>query len=64
LAEVLRDVNRYTARQFIIQDPSLADLRLSGRFRVGDIESVKAALRDRFEIVSRENDDRIILSRR
>jgi transmembrane sensor len=63
LAEVIRDVNRYAAREFLIDDPSLADIRLTGRFRLGDIESVKFALRDRFDIAATEDKGVIRLSR-
>ena len=63
LAEVIRDVNRYTTREFVIADPSLAEIRLTGRFRVGDVESVKFALRDRFDITATEEDGRIRLYR-
>lgn len=63
LADVIRDVNRYTTREFVIADPSLAEIRLSGRFRVGDVESVKFALRDRFDISAAEEKGLIRLSR-
>lgn len=64
LADVIRDVNRYTAREFVIADPALAEIRLTGRFRVGDVESVKFALRDRFGIVAVEEKDQIRLGKR
>ena len=63
LADVIRDVNRYTSKEFVIDDPSLNEIRLSGRFRVGDIESVKSALKNRFEIVPFDDGNVIRLSR-
>lgn len=63
LAEVIRDVNRYTTKQFVLEDASLNEIRVSGRFRVGDAESVKLALRDRFDIIATEQNDVIRLSR-
>jgi transmembrane sensor len=63
LAEVIRDVNRYTAKAFVIDDPSLNEIRLTGRFRVGDVESVKSALKHRFDIISVEDGRAIRLSR-
>jgi transmembrane sensor len=63
LEEVIRDVNRYTAKEFVIADPDLADIRLTGRFRLGDAESVKFALGHRFNIAATEDKDVIRLSR-
>ncbi|MEJ1965673.1 MAG: FecR domain-containing protein [Gammaproteobacteria bacterium] len=63
LSTVLQEVNRYTAKPFVIADLALADIRLSGRFRVGDMESVKFALTNRFDIVAREDAEEIRLSR-
>ena len=63
LSDVIRDVNRYTTKEFRIDDPSLNEIRLSGRFRVGDVESVKSALKSRFDIVPVEDGNVIRLSR-
>ena len=63
LAEVIRDVNRYTTKEFVIADPSLAEIRVTGRFRVGDVESVKFALQNRFDIDAAEEKGLIRLSR-
>lgn len=61
LEEVIADVNRYTPREFVIDDPKLRAIRLSGNFRIGDTESVRFALRDGFAIEAREQDRRIFL---
>ncbi len=63
LADVIRDVNRYTSKEFVIADPALNEIRLTGRFRVGDMESVKFALKDRFDIAVVEDQSQIRLSR-
>lgn len=63
LAEVVRDVNRYTAKPFVVQDPELNEIRFTGRFHVGDTEMVKFALKDRFDISAAEDDKSIRLSR-
>ena len=63
LAEVIGEVNRYTAKEFVLEDPVLGEIRLTGRFHVGDIESVKFALSERFGIAAAEERHRIRLSR-
>lgn len=63
LAEVLREVNRYTSKAFVIDDPELEHIRLSGRFRVGDMESVRFALANRFDIDVTEDSREIRLTR-
>jgi len=62
LEQVVREVNRYTKKAFVIADPALNAIRLTGRFRVGDMESVKFALRDRFGISATEDFDAIHLA--
>lgn len=62
LSEVVSEVNRYTSKRFVIGDPELNRIRLSGQFRIGDMESVKFALRDRFDIETTESKDQIRLA--
>ncbi len=62
LDQVVREVNRYTAKTFVITDPALAALRLTGRFRVGDMESVKFALHSRFGITASEDENLVQLA--
>jgi transmembrane sensor len=63
LGEVIDEINRYTAKPFVLDDPSLMQLRVTGRFRVGDVESVKFALQDRFRIYAMDNEKDIRLAR-
>lgn len=62
LTRVVEEVNRYTAKAFVISSPALNDIRLSGRFQVGDTESVRFALQDRFGIVATEKETEIRLA--
>ncbi|MFC4314006.1 FecR family protein [Steroidobacter flavus] len=64
LLDVLREVNRYTVKPFVIADPALRSVRLSGRFRIGDMESVTFALTNRFDIAVTEEQKEIRLHRR
>lgn len=44
LADLLHDMNRYSAHRLLLADPTLADLPISGTFRVGDQASLVLAL--------------------
>jgi transmembrane sensor len=61
LAEVIEEVNRYTRKPFVIADEQLKTLRVSGRFNVGDIDSVQFALKNRFSIRTEFEGNKIIL---
>ena len=64
LDEVVTEVNRYTDTRLVIGDDTLKSQRISGRVRVGDIETIRFILRERFDIESVERDGVIRLSRR
>ncbi len=52
LDEVVAEVNRYAEAPLAIEDDALRAVRVSGRFRVGDVESVRFMLRESFGIES------------
>ncbi len=62
LEEALIEVNRYASKPLVIEDDRLRTLRLSGRFRVGDVDALEFTLRERFGIVAVEQADRITLT--
>jgi transmembrane sensor len=59
--EVISEVNRYSKTPFVIADPRVKDVRLSGTFKVGDTQSVRFGLLDGFRITSSLEKDRILL---
>jgi len=61
LEDVIEDVNRYTDKPLVIKSESLRSLPISGRFRVGDTDSVRFLLRERFDVESTVEADRIVL---
>jgi transmembrane sensor len=61
LEDVIAEVNRYTAKQFVIEGERLKTIRLSGHFKIGDASSVKFALQEGFQIQAVEHDDEILL---
>ncbi len=63
LDEVVTEVNRYTDTRLVIGDGTLKSQRIFGRVRVGDIDTMRFILRERFDINSVERDGFIELSR-
>jgi transmembrane sensor len=61
LADVIYEVNRYIPKPYFIADPRLNDIKLSGRFRTGDDETVRFALRERFGIRAVDEGSRVAL---
>lgn len=64
LAEVVAEVNRYSARKLILADSSLAELPVHGNFVAGDAGTVVAALGAVLPVRAEEADDEISLYRR
>jgi len=50
LTEAVAEFNRYNARQIVIQDPSIATIRLSGHFRTNNVEGFLSLLHDGFNV--------------
>lgn len=50
LGDALAQVNRYSATKIIVREPSLANSRVSGVFRVGDVNAVATALCAYFDL--------------
>jgi transmembrane sensor len=50
LAEAVAEFNRYNPRRFVIDDPRIAGLHLSGVFVANDVEAIAAGLERAFGI--------------
>ena len=50
LEQVVSEISRYTTLSIEIVDPVLNDLQIGGRFRVGDLDNMFAALEANFDI--------------
>lgn len=50
LADVIEEAQRYTDRQLRIVDPVLAELKVGGSFRAGDVNSLLSALERGFDV--------------
>ena len=55
LQDALAEVERYTQTKFVLADETLAALRVSGRFRTGNVNAVRLALRQNFLVASKRD---------
>jgi len=64
LAEAIAEFNRYTSRPIVIDDPTLATLKIGGRFRFTDSEAFLWLLQSGFPIRVTKDATSVHLSRR
>ena len=65
LAAAVEQMNRYSRRKIVLDDPRLDALRLSGAFNSGDVDAFVSALTDYFPIERvRRDDDAVVLRMR
>lgn len=62
LAAVIAEFNRYNKRQIVIEDPGVAGIRISGKFRPNGFEAFVRLLEHGFPIQAQYSDRRIILN--
>jgi transmembrane sensor len=63
LAEVVNELQRYSSEQFVIAEPDLALIPVSGYFEVGNIESLTAALQQNVGVKITRQNGVLLLSR-
>ena len=61
LSQALIEVERYTAINFEIVDPQIANLKVAGYFKAGDIDGLLASLNSNFGITANNSDDNVIM---
>jgi transmembrane sensor len=65
LKDVVSRINRYIPTKIVISDPTIANIKFGGHFKVGEIDSILSALEEQFGIrVERVNKKLIYLSRK
>jgi transmembrane sensor len=64
LVEAVAKFNRYTHKKMLIEDPSIAGIRLGGHFRLDDVQGFLWLLKSGFPINVDERGDRIVLTKR
>jgi transmembrane sensor len=62
LAQVINELARYSTERFVIAEPELANIPVSGYFEVGDIDTLAAALQQNVHITVTRHDDYLLLS--
>jgi len=62
LSDAVKEINRYTKTKLYISDPAIANLRIGGYFKIGDVDSLLAALHSTFGIAVTHTDNQILLS--
>lgn len=63
LSEALREANRHATLKLVLEDDSLEDILVNGHFRVGDTESLLAAVQTSFPLHIRREGQQVILAR-
>jgi transmembrane sensor len=64
LVEAVAKFNRYTQKKMLIEDPSIAGIRIGGHFRLDDVQGFLWLLKSGFPINVDERGDRIVLTKR
>ena len=64
LVEAVAKFNRYTHKKMLIEDPSIAGIRIGGHFRLDDVQGFLWLLKSGFPINVDERGDRIVLTKR
>jgi len=59
LGQVVEEFNRYSDRRIVIQDPRLADRKITGRFKAGDVDAFVKALAE-YDIARLESDRDVV----
>lgn len=65
LFDVIKQINRYDNIEIVLEDPSLHDIKISGRFDLGDSEALIEAIELSFNIKSHQlESNKIILTKK
>jgi len=60
LTDALDEISRYTNIKFTIEDEQLANIKVAGYFKAGDVQSLLDSLNDNFELNYKETDQNTI----
>lgn len=63
LGDAAEEMNRYSEIKLVIEDPTIATIRVSGIFRAGDTARFARAVSETYELHLATQDQRIVLSR-
>jgi len=60
LEQVILEISRYVPDRIIIDDPELGDIRINGRFQIGDTDALLEAIEMSFSVQARHIDEQTI----
>lgn len=61
LTDALDEISRYSQVKFTIEDPELASMKVSGRFKAGDIETLLGSLSYNFDLEYKQTNNNTII---
>jgi transmembrane sensor len=64
LADAVADFNRYSIQKIVIEDPTIAGIRIGGNFRSSDVDAFLWLLQSGFPIIVDRRGDQIVLTKR
>jgi transmembrane sensor len=64
LADAVAEFNRYNTRKIVIEDPSIAAIRIGGNFRSNNTEAFLSLLQSGFPVTADVSEDKVILRSR
>jgi transmembrane sensor len=64
LADAVHEFNRYNTRKIVIDDPTIADIRIGGNFRANNTDAFLWLLQNGFPIAIEQNADKVVLRAR
>jgi transmembrane sensor len=64
LTDAVADFNRYTNRKIVLEDPSIANIRIGGNFRSDNADAFLSLIQSGFPIHVEQHTDRIVLTKR
>lgn len=64
LSRAVAEFNRYSAKKIVIEDPSIADIRIGGNFRTNNAEAFLWLVQTGFPVKVEEKDGRVLLTSR
>jgi transmembrane sensor len=64
LSDAVTELNRYRRQKMVIVDPSIASIRIGGRFRSTNADAFLALLQERFPVLVEQHETSIVLKRR
>jgi transmembrane sensor len=64
LADAIAEFNRHRLHKLVIADPSIAAIRIGGKFRCANVDAFLWLLQEGFPVILQRTDDHIILKRR